>query len=89
MNALEAEKSSKNSQHDTELEMTKQNAIMVLQSYRGSQADIEEEGMLNSSRESAHSTPHSPASGQTKQSYQRTTTKQDVDEQPIMPRDAF
>jgi len=35
---------------------------MILQSYRGSHAEIEEEP-LNSSRESAKSTPHSPASG--------------------------
>ncbi|KAM3133748.1 hypothetical protein pb186bvf_014157 [Paramecium bursaria] len=84
MNALESEKvkiPEENSQN------TSKSNIMVLQSYRGSRAEIEEENDQSDSAGSPHSTPHSPASGQTKQQVQRTASKTPEDQS--VPKGAF
>ncbi|CAD8122584.1 unnamed protein product [Paramecium sonneborni] len=86
MNILESEKNSKQSLHEEKQSVTS-NPIMILESYRESKKNIAEEDGQLSDHESHKSTPHSPASGQTKQSVQRTATK--IEEHSQIPKDAF
>ncbi|CAK61680.1 unnamed protein product (macronuclear) [Paramecium tetraurelia] len=86
MNILESEKNSKQSLHEDKQSVTS-NPIMILESYRESKKNISEDDGQLSEHESHKSTPHSPASGQTKQSVQRTATK--LEEHTQIPKDAF
>ncbi|CAD8205579.1 unnamed protein product [Paramecium pentaurelia] len=94
MNALEIEKN-KQVQCTEDDNSSKQQAIMILQSYKGSHADIQEES-LNMSHESQKSAPHSPASGQTKESVQRIIPNQEQEfvslannQNETVPKEAF
>ncbi|CAD8119041.1 unnamed protein product [Paramecium sonneborni] len=93
MNALETEKNKQTCSEDDNA--SKQQAIMILQSYKGSHADIEEES-LNMSHDSQKSAPHSPASGQTKESVQRINPTQEQEfvtlannKNETVPKEAF
>ncbi|CAD8162389.1 unnamed protein product [Paramecium octaurelia] len=94
MNALEMEKN-KQANCNEDDKASKQQAIMILQSYKGSHADILEES-LNMSHDSQKSAPHSPASGQTKESVQRINPNQDQEfmalannQNETVPKEAF
>ncbi|CAD8105717.1 unnamed protein product [Paramecium primaurelia] len=86
MNILESEKNSKQSIHEDKQSVTS-NPIMILESYRESKKNIPDDDGQLSDHESHKSTPHSPASGQTKQSVQRTATK--LEDYVQIPKDAF
>ncbi|CAD8199488.1 unnamed protein product [Paramecium octaurelia] len=94
MNALEMEKNKQVTSSEDD-NSSKQQAIMILQSYKGSHADIQEES-LNMSHESQKSAPHSPASGQTKESVQRINPNQEQEfvglannQNETVPKEAF
>ncbi|CAD8193800.1 unnamed protein product [Paramecium pentaurelia] len=94
MNALEMEKNKQVIQSEDD-KASKQQAIMILQSYKGSHADIMEES-LNMSHDSQKSAAHSPASGQTKESVQRINPNQEQEfialsnnQNETVPKEAF